>query len=194
MVPPSPRVTLALNVAAKLMLAGLLVFAMTHLEMERLAGKAMTGRALFYPISAIVIPIVWLLRGRPAPYPHAADALLVAPFLVDLWGNVLDLYNGIVWFDDVAHSVTWMLLVLAVGMLMLRWGLPHWVTAGLCIGFGAVTHIVWEIVEFVALWYGAPGMHLTYEDTIGDLAMSLCGTLIAGLVTGWRADRAARRA
>ncbi|HJU87136.1 MAG TPA: hypothetical protein VJ788_07205 [Gemmatimonadota bacterium] len=177
-----------LNVAAKLVLVALLYYGMTHLELDRFRGKAMGARAALYPISIVVIPLVWALRGRRPPYPHLADIFLASPFIIDVAGNALDLYNTVVWFDDVAHTVTFMLLVLAVGSLILRLGLDAWIATCLTIGFGAVSHILWEIIEFVAMWIGSPGLQLTYEDTIGDLAMSLGGTVIAGLVTGWRAD------
>ena len=188
------RVLPALNIAAKLLLVALLAFAMTHLELERLAGKAMTARAIFYPVSALVIPIGWLLCRRPRPYPHLPDVFLVSPFIIDIGGNVLNLYNTVVWFDDAAHAVTWMLLVLAVGLLIVRLDLAPWITTALAVGFGAVSHILWEIIEFVAMRVGSPALQLTYEDTIGDLALSLCGTVIAGLIVGWstaRRDRAA---
>jgi hypothetical protein len=184
----SQRLLPLLNLAVKLLLVGLLYYGMTHLELDRFAGKAMGARAAFYPISIVVIPIVWALRGRPAPYPHLADTFLALPFVIDVAGNALDLYNTVVWFDDVAHTVTFMLLVLAVGFLILRLDLAPWIATCLTIGFGAVAHILWEIIEFVAMWIGSPGLQLTYEDTIGDLAMSLGGTVIAGLITGWRAD------
>jgi len=184
------RILPALNLAAKLLLVALLGYAMTNLELDRFAGKAMTARALLYPVAIVVIPIGWTLRGRKPPYPYLADLPLVLPFLVDMGGNALDLYNTVVWFDDAAHAVTWMFLVLAVGSLILRLGLEPWIATCLAIGFGAVSHILWEIIEFVAMWIGSPGLQLTYGDTIGDLALSLCGTVIAGLVTGWRAERA----
>ena len=179
-----------MNFAAKLLLVALLAYAMANLELDRFAGKGMTARAFLYPLSTVAIPIGWMLRGRKPPYPYLADMLLVLPFIVDVGGNALDLYNTVVWFDDAAHAITWMLLVLAIGSLILRLGLAPWIAACLAIGFGAVSHILWEIIEFVAMWIGSPGLQLTYEDTIGDLALSLCGTVIAGLVTGWRADRA----
>jgi hypothetical protein len=181
------RLIRALNFAAKVLLILLLVYGMTHLELDRFRGKAMGARAAFYPLSIAIIPIVWWLRGRRPPYPHLADLFLASPFIIDVAGNALDLYNTVVWFDDVAHAVTFMLLVLAVGTLILRLELEPWIAACLAIGFGAVAHILWEIIEFVAMRIGSPGLQLTYEDTIGDLAMSLCGSVIAGLVTGWRA-------
>ncbi|HYO46290.1 MAG TPA: hypothetical protein VEY33_06325 [Gemmatimonadota bacterium] len=189
----SGRILPALNLAAKLLLVALLAYGMANLELERFAGKAIPARALLYPVSIVVIPIGWVLRGRRPPYPHLADLLLPMPFIIDVGGNALDLYNTVVWFDDAAHVATFMLLVLAIGSLILRLGLEPWIATGLSIGFGAVSHILWEIIEFVAMWYGSPGLQLTYGDTIGDLALSLCGTVIAGLITGWRAESGRHR-
>jgi len=189
----SGRAAAAVNFSAKLLLVGLLLYSVSSQDLARFAGKAMTTRALTYPIAAVIVPIGWLLLGRPRPYPHVADALLVAPFLIDVGGNVADLYNSIVWFDDVAHATTWMLLVLAVGILLIRLRLPPWVTGALCVGFGAVSHILWEIIEYLLMVSGSSGLQLTYGDTIGDLAMSLSGSVLAGVITGLRAAAVRRR-
>lgn len=189
------RLPVLVNATVKVVLVGLLLHAVAHPELPRFAGKAMTTRALTYPLVALLVPVVWLLQGRPRPYPHLADALLVSPFLVDVGGNAADLYDTLVWFDDAAHATTWMLLVLAVGSFLLRLGLAPWITAALCVGFGATTHIVWEILEYLLMVSGQSGLRLTYGDTIGDLALSLSGTVVAGTATGWRArlrDRTAR--
>ena len=45
--------------------------------------------------------------------------LLVAPFLVDVAGNALDLYDSIVWWDDLNHFVNWALLCGALGAALL---------------------------------------------------------------------------
>ncbi|MGH7549169.1 MAG: hypothetical protein ACREK3_00260 [Gemmatimonadota bacterium] len=183
------RVAPILNIGAKLLLVALLLFAVANPDMPRFAGKAMGVRAILYPLATLLILAGWLLRGRPHPYPHAADTVLVMPFLIDIGGNVANLYDTVVWFDDAAHAVTWMFLVLAIGALLLRLGLAPWVTACLCIGFGSVTHVLWEILEYLILMSGRTGLHLTYGDTVGDLAASLSGSLIAGLVTGRIAAR-----
>jgi hypothetical protein len=183
------RAALVVNLAAKALLVGLFLFALANPDWEQFAGKGMGARAPFYFLPTVIIPIGWALLGKPRPYPDDADILLVSPFIVDTVGNYLGLYNSLVWFDDVAHAVTWMLLVLAVGALILRLGLPAWNTAALCIGFGAASHILWEIGEYAVMNTGATGLQLTYGDTIGDLGMSFTGSVIAGLVTGWRAAR-----
>jgi len=181
------RLPALVNAVAKVALVGLLAYAVANADLSRFAGKAMPARALTYPLAALLVPVAWWLRGRPRPYPHAADALLVSPFLVDVGGNVADLYNAVAWFDDVAHATTWMLLVLAAGAFLLRLGLAPWITAALCVGFGATTHILWEIIEYLLMVSGNSGLQLTYGDTVGDLALSLTGTVVAASVTGWRA-------
>ncbi|MGH7570631.1 MAG: hypothetical protein ACREMK_02165 [Gemmatimonadota bacterium] len=183
------RVAPILNVAAKLLLVALLLFAVANPDMPRFAGKAMGIRSVLYPLATLLIPLVWILKGRPRPYPHAADTLLAGPFLVDVGGNVANLYDTVVWFDDAAHALTWMLLVFAVGALLLRLRLAPWITAALCIGFGSVTHVLWEILEYLIMISGRTGLHLTYGDTVGDLAASLSGSVLAGLVTGWIAAK-----
>ena len=79
----------------------------------------MVARALLYPISALIVPVVWWLRGRPRPYPYALDILLVLPFLIDVAGNAANLYDTIEWWDDLNHFVNWAILVAAFGQLLL---------------------------------------------------------------------------
>ena len=40
------------------------------------------------------------------------------PFLVDVTGNSLDLYDTVVWWDDVNHFVNWLLLLTGLGLLV----------------------------------------------------------------------------
>ncbi len=61
---------LVLSITVKLLLISLLIFSVTAPDLPQFAGKAMTARALTYPLSALLIPVVWWLRGRPLPYPH----------------------------------------------------------------------------------------------------------------------------
>jgi hypothetical protein len=51
------------NVGVKLVLVGLLLFG-TFSGLERFEGKAFAGRALAYPISALIVPIAWWLVAR----------------------------------------------------------------------------------------------------------------------------------
>ena len=180
------RRALWLNVAVKALLVGLLLFSVFS-DLERFDGKAMTSRALTYPVSALIVPVAWWLRGRQRPYPHVVDMLVVLPFAIDTGGNVLDLYS-IYWFDDLAHFLNWTILVAAVALALLRTRLRMLTVWALAVGFGAATEILWEIGEYAVMKLGSSGLQLTYVDTIGDLTLGGCGTLLgASLVSGgWR--------
>jgi len=178
-----------LNVAVKALLVGLLLFSVLS-GLERFNGKAMLARALTYPIAALVVPVAWWLRGARRPYPHLVDALIVLPFAIDTGGNVLDLYS-VSWFDDLAHFLNWWILVSAVTLALRRTRLgmlPSW---GLAVGFGAATEILWELGEYAVMKLGSSGLQLTYVDTVGDLALGFCGTLLgASLVSAaWKLSR-----
>jgi hypothetical protein len=96
----------AAAVGLKVVLVALVVFAMTHLEWDRFADKAMTARAVLYPLAALVVPLGWLAGRRRWPYPALVDVLVVTPFVVDLAGNALDLYDRVSWFDDAWRSAS----------------------------------------------------------------------------------------
>ncbi len=177
------RLLLVLNVAVKLLLVGLLIFSLAASDLPQFAGKAMAARALTYPWSALLLPTVWWLRGRPSPYPHLVDALIVLPFLVDVAGNAANLYNTTRYFDDIAHFGNWMFLVTAFGAIMASLPLSRLNAAALTLGFGTTANVLWEIAEYVVMRLGSSGLNLTYEDTIGDLALSLCGALVGALLT-----------
>ena len=69
-------------------------------------------------------------RGVPRNLPWAGFALIGAPFLIDVSGNTLDLYDSIWWWDDANHYFNWMLLCLGVGFLIERGGVrPRWAMA-----------------------------------------------------------------
>ena len=181
----------------KAALVGLLLFSVFS-GLERFEGKAMTGRALTYPLAAVIVPVVWWIvqrrRRRPVEYPYALDILLVLPFLIDVAGNALDLYDTVEWWDDANHFVNWGLLTAAFGQLLVRLPLVPWVAGGLALGFGAVTAILWEFAEYFTFIRDSPEEETAYTDTLGDLALGLSGSAIAALVTAWLVSRRRRAA
>lgn len=174
------RRLLWLNVGVKALLVGLLLFSVTS-GLERFNGKAMWARALTYPLAALIVPVVWMLRGRTRPYPHLIDILIVLPFLIDTGGNVLDLYS-LWWFDDVAHFLNWLILVSAFALALQRTSLARLPAWSIAVGFGAATEILWELCEYGVMKLGSSGLQLTYEDTIGDLALGGLGTLLGATI------------
>jgi hypothetical protein len=178
----------ALNMAVKIGLIALLLLAVIFPGWQQFQGKAMTGRALTYPISILIVPIGWWLLRRSRPglaYPHVLDMMLALPFLIDTTGNALDLYDSIDWWDDLNHFVNWAILTAAFGQLLLRLHLGKWEMAGLALGFGAVSGIVWEIAEYFTFVRNSPELATAYTDTLGDLSLDLGGALLAAWVTSW---------
>jgi hypothetical protein len=185
----SERRPLVLALAVKAVLIALLLFG-AFSGLERFEGKAMAGRALTYPLATVVVPVAWWLWFRRTRYPYALDILVVLPFLVDTAGNALDLYDSVAWWDDANHVVNWLLLVLGFGAVLLRTDLRPVVAFGLALGFGAVTHILWEIGEYFAFIRDNPDEYETaYTDTVGDLGLSLTGSFLGALAIAALARR-----
>jgi len=167
---------------------GLLAFG-AFSGLDQFDGKAFGWRLILYPIAALIVPVAWRLRGSPQPYPYAADMLLVAPFLVDVAGNALDLYDSISWWDDVNHLVNWALLCGALGSVLLRTTLRPLILFAVITGFGAVAAILWELGEYFAFIRGGTELATAYTDTLGDEALGLTGSALAGLVVALVARR-----
>ena len=160
------------------LLAGLLFPGIPGVE-----GKGWPERAVGYPISALIVPLVWHLRGRRVSYPHLADALFVTPFVLDLLGNLVNLFDTIDQFDDFLHFANWTFLVAAFVLFLSPYVLARWNLVMLGSGLGAMAIIAWEAVEWVIQEMGTTGLQLTYDDTIGDLVLSTAGGVLGALVT-----------
>jgi hypothetical protein len=174
----------AINLTAKAALIGLLLYAVARPELPQFADKAMEARLFTFGASAVVLPLVWLIARPSRPYPHGIDLCIVLPFLMDTLGNALDLYDDPAWFDDVMHFATWVPWVVAFGLLLITYAppIPRWALFGCVLAFGAVTHIVWELLEYVTFIRGGPEEATAYRDTLGDLTMSLAGSLTGALL------------
>ncbi len=170
-----------LDLAIKVLAVGLAIYPLLDPGSSHFQGKAMGVRALIYPISTVVIPLAWLARGRPRPYPYVADIALVLPFVLDAGANVLGLF-AFKGFDALPHAIGWASLTIAFGLAVAPIVQSRWVTFGLAVGFGAVVDILWEIGEYLLQRSGASGLQLTYENTIQDLAMSLTGAVVGAIL------------
>ena len=171
-----------IDAAVKAAFVGLLAFG-AFSGLEQFEGKAFGWRLATYPVAALVVPLGWRLAGRPPPYPYALDILTVAPFLVDVIGNALDLYDTIEWWDDLNHFVNWLLLSLAVGQLLLRFRLARLEMFVMVVGAGAVAAILWELAEYFAFIRNSAELETAYEDTLGDMTLGLAGATVAALAT-----------
>jgi hypothetical protein len=182
-----------IDIAVKATLVALLVFAVVRRDLPQFEGKAVVGRALTYPIAALIVPLIWLLRGRRDPYPYDVDILVVLPFLIDTVGNALNLYDTISWWDDLNHFVNWAILVTGFGRLLVRLPIGRLNAFALALGFGCVTAVLWEFGEYFTFIRSNPEEYRTaYTDTLGDLALGgIAGSAVAALATAtilWRRD------
>jgi hypothetical protein len=175
---------LALDIAIKVGTVALLLFAVARPDLPQFAGKAFQGRAITYPVALLVAPIGWWVLGRPRgiAFPVAADILLGTPFLVDVLGNALNLYDSVDWWDDANHLVNWFVHTAAIGVLLQLGPWGRWTRVGLAIAWAASTAILWEIAEYLLFVRGSPELATAYSDTIGDLALGLLGGAIAAVV------------
>lgn len=177
-----------LDLGLKALFVGLLAFG-AFSGLDQFEGKAFGWRLILYPIAAVIVPIAWKAFGSPSPYPYGADMLLVAPFLIDVLGNALDLYDSISWWDDINHLVNWALLCGALGAVLLRTTLRPLVLFAIVTGFGAAAAILWELGEYFAFIRGGTELATAYTDTLGDEALGLTGSIIAGLTVALVARR-----
>jgi hypothetical protein len=174
-------------------------------DLPQFAGKGFAARLVAYPAMMLVAPLLWwLLSGRRGAgtvgerlsrAPWIAFAWIMLPFLVDVTGNTLDLYDSIGWWDDANHFVNWLFLSLGVGLLLRRGaaGRP-WELLAMVAGLGAVMAIGWEIGEYFAFIRGGTELDTAYEDTLGDLALGTLGAMVAGAVVAGVGRRQSRDA
>jgi hypothetical protein len=182
----SPRALRWIDIGLKAALISQLVVAVALPDLPQFEGKAMAGRAIAYPIAVLLVPAVWwvLNRRRRIEYPYVLDILWTLPFLIDVTGNTADLYDSVTWWDDANHFVNWAILVAAFGQLLIRLPVGRVAAAGLAVGFGALTAVLWEFAEYVTfIRTNEEELRTAYEDTLGDLALGISGSVVAAILT-----------
>ncbi len=162
-----------------------LAFAALVPGIERFADKAFGARLLAYALLMAVVPVIWFVaerrrqsRRRP---PYGAFTLVMLPFLIDVTGNSLDLYDSVVFWDDLNHFVNWALLCSGLGAIWLVGIRPAWAVVLAVTGLGAVLAIGWELGEWWTFIRHGTELDTAYEDTLGDLTLGTLGALVAGL-------------
>ncbi len=173
--------------AAKAALFLLLLTALVWPDLSGIKGKASTARLVVYPLGALVLPLWWFAYGRAKSklhrtFPWTADLLITLPWLIDLLGNRLNLFDTISWWDDAMHFILWALLTAGVLIAFVPGGLTRGLTAFVALGFGATAAVIWEIGEYVAFVRHSPELQTAYTDTLGDLTLGTLGALLAGLI------------
>jgi hypothetical protein len=160
---------------------------------ERFADKAFGARLLAYPLLMLVAPAIWWLatrRREPRPEPpYGAFSLVMLPFLVDVTGNSLDLYDSLVWWDDLNHFANWFLLLTGLGLLLCAAVRPRWAVVVVVCGLGAILAVGWEVGEWWTFIRHGTEIDTAYEDTLGDEVLGTLGALCAGFLVAFRPAR-----
>jgi hypothetical protein len=158
---------------------------------DQFEGKAFGSRLAAYPLMMLLVPALWWFahRSQPARAPWGAFALVMAPFLIDVTGNSLDLYDRIVWWDDANHFANWVLLCGGLGLLLAPQLNPRWVLVLAVTGLGAILAIGWELGEWFTFIRHGTELDTAYTDTLGDEALGTLGALVAGVALALRRTR-----
>ena len=85
----------------KVALVALLLHAVLLPDLPQYADKAMAPRAIGYPLAAASSSrrSWWSAAGAIGRSRAAIDILVTTPFLIDVAGNALDLYDTVEWWD-----------------------------------------------------------------------------------------------
>jgi hypothetical protein len=169
---------------------GQLLVATFATGLTQFSGKGFGARLAVYPVLMLLVPAVWFtlrrVRGlttRREAVPWTAFALVMAPFLVDVTGNTLDLYDTVGWWDDANHFVNWFLLCTGIGLLLpLSELAARWSVGLLITGIGAVLALGWELGEWLTFIRHGTELATAYEDTLADQALGTAGAALAGLL------------
>jgi hypothetical protein len=162
--------------------------------LPQFAGKGFGARLVAYPLLMLAVPAAWAVGARrrrsPAAPPWAGFALIMAPFLIDVTGNSLDLYDTVVWWDDANHFANWFLLCAGIGVLLLRARIrPPWALGWLVAGIGALLAVGWEAAEWYTFIRHGTELDTAYQDTLGDEVLGILGGGLAGALVARRAGR-----
>jgi uncharacterized membrane protein len=152
-------------------------------DLSQLDGKGWIPRTIFFNAIVFALPGFWRLSKRRFAFSYIAGGLLAAPFAVDIWGNVFGLYDSVDGFDNYLHFLNWTFLTAFFTVTVLRSSpaLSGTTIVSLGAGFGSTMIILWEFMEYLVMKMGTEALHLTYEDTISDLMLSMSGGFVGAL-------------
>lgn len=176
-------VVVALDVAAKAALLALAVLVVIDPGWGNLEGKAPTQRAFVYPLTAVVVPLLFWrgVVGRRGGYPWLADLLLTTIGFSDVLGNRLDLFDSVVWFDDWMHVMDTGLASATVLLLTTGPGLRLLPLLERSVAVGVTVSLLWEVWEYFAFLVDSRELAGAYVDTLGDLLLGWLGSVIAAV-------------
>jgi hypothetical protein len=191
-VTPPPWLDRALEVAiiaAKGATIACAIDGFVNADTPRLRGKGIRARAFGYTGALFLVPAIWRMLPNRGRYPRGLDLAVTLPLLVDAAGNSLGLYDE-AHLDDVVHFLNAGIASGVAGSLFATRTDDPWEAAVAGASASIAAEAIWEVGEYVAMKAGANGMNLSYGDTIGDIADTIAGAIIGGVVTWLRMPRA----
>lgn len=161
--------------------------------LSQFADKGFGYRLIVYPVLMLILPVIWWLRHRETSLrrlPWTAFALIGAPFLIDVSGNTLGLYDSVDVWDNINHFFNWALLLGGIGLLIARLDIrPRWVLVAVITGLGSILAVLWEIGEWWTFIRRGTELDGAYEDTLSDELLGTLGAFLAALIV----ERVSRR-
>ena len=148
-------VALLANTAMKLALLAAVAFMLAHPDLPQFENKSLTLRAVFYPLLALSVPILYRLRGAQGPYPALLDLAWSFTLTLDIVSNDLHWYGNWKHWDDVVHFVNSIPLAALIIVFLLalerrgRIRLGFWGASAVAIAVYAALHNQWQINEFL---------------------------------------------
>lgn len=118
-----------------------------------------------------------------------ADVWVCLVLLVAAFSNVVDLYRTLGWWDIPVHAVVAGTVAVLSYLLLARWEVvpapssARFSTVGVVVlttVLGLALGAVWEMVEWFGYAVITDEIHVTYDDTIGDMAAGGLGALLGG--------------
>lgn len=118
-----------------------------------------------------------------------ADVWVCLVLLVAAFSNVVDLYRTLGWWDIPVHAVVAGTVAVLSYLLLARWEVvpapssARFSTVGVVVlttVLGLALGAVWEMVEWFGYAVITDEIHVTYDDTIGDMAAGGVGALLGG--------------
>ena len=137
-----------------------------------------------------------LLVTRVLAMPRPFDAAFAALMLLSGWASARGWYFEHPWIDIPIHfaltgaAAAMLYFVVARVDLLPKPDEPslrHSVGAIVMVValLGGTTAVLWEIYEWLAATFVQSRILVGYDDTIGDMANGLAGSLVAGLLMAW---------
>ncbi|ROR91868.1 hypothetical protein EDD33_2748 [Nocardioides aurantiacus] len=186
---PVPLAVATADFAAKAGLVVLLVMSMIFPELGNVEDKAAGLRAVAYPALAFTVPVIWWVWWRErSSFPWVADLMITSTCFTDTLGNRLDLYDSVVWFDDLMHLMNTGLLTAAVVLLTMRHSSTLGAVVERSLAFGVTAAVSWEVAEYFAFIANSSEKRHAYTDTLGDLSLGSLGSVLGGVLVHrlWR--------